>query len=133
MQILDSGECYTIRMRVQFKQAITSPIFAFTIKDIKGTEIAGTNTRFSGVDTGEYSAGQVATIEFIQNINLNAGNFLLSLGCVAPGGDKLEIYDRRHDFISFQVVSEKAGVGIIDLDSKIKISTSSSSPGQVQN
>jgi len=127
VQTLDSGECYTVRMRIQFEQAVIAPILAFTIKDTKGTEIAGTNTRFSGVDTGEFSAGQIATIDFIQKINLNSGNYLLSLGCVAQGGDKLEIYDRRHDFISFQVVSEKASIGIVDLDTKIKISTTSSS------
>ena len=66
----------------------------------------------------------VVNIEFEQDINLNAGSFLLSLGCVAFGGDKLEIYDRRHNFISFEVISQKAAVGIIDLNSIITIKKS---------
>jgi teichoic acid transport system ATP-binding protein len=121
VQTLDSGERYTVRMRIRFEQDIEDPVFAFTIKDIKGTEIAGTNTHFSNIKTGGFVAKEIATIEFSQNVNLNAGSFLLSLGCVALGSDKLEIYDRRHDFISFQIVSEKAAVGIIDLDSEIRI------------
>ncbi len=124
VQILDSGQHYTVRMRIKFEQPIAEPVFAFTIKDIKGTEIAGTNTHFSNIQTGSFEADETVTIEFSQNINLNAGNYLLSLGCVALGGDKLEIYDRRHDFISFQIISDKAVVGIIDLNSKVRINKS---------
>jgi teichoic acid transport system ATP-binding protein len=124
VQTLDSGDRYTIRMRIRFEQDIVDPVFAFTIKDIKGTEIAGTNTHFSNITTGSFVAKETATIEFSQHVNLNAGSFLLSLGCVAVGGDKLEIYDRRHDFISFQIISDKASVGIIDLDSEIRIDRS---------
>ena len=124
VQTLDSGERYTVRMRIRFEQGIVDPVFAFTIKDIKGTEIAGTNTHFSNIQTGTFAADEIVTIEFSQNINLNAGSFLLSLGCVALGGDKLEIYDRRHDFISFQIISDKAAVGIIDLNSEVRIDKS---------
>ena len=35
---------FTIHMRVEFNEDIPAPIFAFTIKNIKGTEITGTNT-----------------------------------------------------------------------------------------
>ena len=58
VQLLHSGERYTVRMQVKFEQAIQSPVFAFTIKDIKGTEIAGTNTHFSNLDTGDFDPGR---------------------------------------------------------------------------
>ncbi len=121
VQILDSGASYIIRMRVRFDAPVAQPVFAFTIKDIKGTEISGTNTDFSGIKTGDYVAGDMVNIEFTQQIKLNAGSYLLSLGCVGLGSGDIEIHDRRHDFLSFQIVSEKAGVGIIDLDSQIQI------------
>ena len=35
---------FEIRMKIRFKETIDHPIFAFTIKDKKGTELTGTNT-----------------------------------------------------------------------------------------
>ena len=121
VQTLDSGANYSVRMKVKFEQDTDSPVFAFTIKDAKGTEIAGTNTQFSNITTENYKAGDVAFVEFSQNINLNPGSFLLSLGCVDLNSGDLKIYDRRHDFISFQIVSDKATVGIVDLNSQIQL------------
>ncbi len=121
VQTLDSGERYCIKMTVNFEDTITDPVFAFTIKDAKGTEIAGTNTRFAGIETGTFEAGAQVTIEFDQEINLNAGSYLLSLGCVDIHPDGLKIYDRRHDFLAFQVITDKAMVGLVDLGSKISI------------
>ncbi len=121
LQVLHTGERYRISLQVKFEQPITDPVFAFTIKDVRGTDIAGTNTHFSEVHTGEFYAGEVVRIYFDQNISLNAGDYLLSFGCVSLAGGELEIYDRRHDYISFQVVSEKASVGIVDLGSAIEI------------
>ncbi len=122
VQTLDSGGEYAIRMKVVFEDEIENPVFAFTIKDAKGTEIAGTNTAFLETETGNYKKGDEATIEFNQKIPLNAGSFLLSLGCVDLSGGELKIYDRRHDFLSFQVVTEKAAVGIVEMNSKMKLS-----------
>jgi teichoic acid transport system ATP-binding protein len=121
-QTLDSGEHYRVKMTVKFEDTIADPVFAFTIKDVKGTEIAGTNTRFANMETGTFEPGQSVTITFDQAINLNAGSYLLSLGCVDIHPDGLKIYDRRHDFLAFQVITDKAIVGIVDLGSRISIS-----------
>ena len=121
VQTLDSGESYRIRLRVKFERDIESPVFAFTIKDARGTELAGTNTEFSNVSTGKWLAGETATIEFSQRIDLNAGQYLLSLGCVDLSGGELKIYDRRHDFLAFQVITDRAIVGLVDLHSEVSI------------
>ena len=121
VQTLDSGETYSVRMTVVFKESIDAPVFAFTIKDARGTEIAGTNTHFAEIETGSFKKGEKITIQFKQKITLNPGSFLLSLGCVDLSSGELKIYDRRHDFLSFQVLSEKASVGIVDLNSEIGI------------
>jgi len=121
VQTLDSGETYRIRMQVKFERDIESPVFAFTIKDARGTELAGTNTEFSNVSTGNWLAGETATIEFSQRIDLNAGQYLLSLGCVDLSGGELKIYDRRHDFLAFQVITDRAIVGLVDLHSEVSI------------
>ena len=109
-------------MRVKFIEEVSEPIFAFTIKDVKGTEIGGTNTDFLGVKTGDFRAGEVVEIAFTQRINLNAGNYLLSLGCVSSKGGELEVFDRRHDFQPFQILIEKPIVGLVDLGTELEIS-----------
>ncbi len=121
VQILHSGEHYRVSFEVEFSQAIEQPVFAFTIKDVRGTDIAGTNTDFSKVATANYQAGDKVIVDFQQQINLNPGSYLLSLGCVSLAGGELEIYDRRHDYISFQMISERASVGIVDLQSEITV------------
>ena len=121
LQVLQSGENYRISFQVKFEQSINEPVFAFTIKDAKGSDIAGTNTHFSQIGTGKYSPGETVTVNFDQEINLNGGHYLLSFGCVSLAGGELEIFDRRHDYIAFQVISEKASVGVVDLGSRIEI------------
>ncbi|MEG0251953.1 MAG: ABC transporter ATP-binding protein, partial [Christensenellaceae bacterium] len=40
----EKGATYTIKMKVKFHEDIAEPIFALSIKDIKGMELTGTNT-----------------------------------------------------------------------------------------
>lgn len=133
-QVVHSGDEYRISLEVEFAEAVSDPVFAFTIKDIRGSEIAGTNTHFSRVETGSFDAGDRVRIDFTQRIPLNAGDYLLSFGCVDLSLGELTIYDRRHDYIAFQVISDRAVVGIVDLGSSIAMLTtgkanSSVSPG----
>ncbi len=123
-QVLHTGDEYRISLEVSFSEAVEDPVFAFTIKDARGTEIAGTNTHFAHVETGSFNAGDRVRVDFSQTVPLNAGEYLLSFGCVDLGGGELVIYDRRHDFIAFQVVSERAVVGIVDLQSAIALKRS---------
>lgn len=46
--LLLKGEEFTIRERIRFNAPIQAPIFTYTIKDKKGTDLTGTNTLFEG-------------------------------------------------------------------------------------
>ena len=48
---IEKGSTFKIRMKVRFNQDIQEPIMAYTFKNIKGTEITGTNTMFEKVQT----------------------------------------------------------------------------------
>lgn len=110
---------FSIKMRVKFNETIENPIFAFSIKDTKGTEIAGTNTIIENVDTGRVEAGQEIIIEFKQKMIIQGGQYLLLLGCTGYERDSLVVYNRLYDICCITVISEKTTVGYFDMDSKV--------------
>jgi teichoic acid transport system ATP-binding protein len=118
---LHSDQIITFKMRIQFNQDILNPIFAFAIKDLKGMEIAGTNTWYDGNFTGDYKVGEEVTVSFSHQLNLQSGDYTLSLGCTGYEGDDLVVYHRLYDVVFFRVVLFKSIVGITDLNTQIQI------------
>ena len=110
---------FTIKMRVKFYETIVNPIFAFSIKDLKGNELAGTNTIIEKTDTGIVEAGETIEIAFTQKMVLQGGQHLLSLGCTGYEKDELVVYHRLYDVCCIQVLSKKTTVGFCDLDSVV--------------
>ena len=55
--LLLKGESFTIKEKIRFHTAIQSPIFTYTIKDKKGTDLTGTNTMFEGTEIKPVKAG----------------------------------------------------------------------------
>lgn len=102
-------------------QNVDSPIFAFTIKDLKGTEITGTNTQLEGLDDDEYKAGDIRTIEFTQNMNLQGGDYLISFGCTGFKMGTFTVYHRLYDLLNLNVVAKKNSVGYYDMNSEVNI------------
>ncbi len=56
------GSDYSIHMRVRVNEDIPGPIFAYTIKNIRGTEITGTNTMIEKSFLEPVRAGEVKEI-----------------------------------------------------------------------
>lgn len=132
-QILRHGESYLIVMDVAFKALLKNPVFAYTIKDVKGFDISGTNTFFHNIDTGLIQKGEVVTARFEQRILLNAGSYLLSFGCAGFEEGEYVVYDRRYDLLSFEVISDQPSVGIFDHDVDITVSLLDSSTLRVND
>jgi len=116
-----SDEITTFRIRVRFNSSISNPIFAFVIKDIKGMEIAGTNTWYNGEFTGDYNQGDEVVVSFSHQLNLQAGTYTLSFGCTGYENEELVVYHRLYDVIFFSVILLRSIVGIADLNTKIQL------------
>ena len=108
-------------MKVKFFETIIEPIFAFTLKDIKGLEITGTNSSMKYVTTSTYEREQMVTVTFSQKANLQLGQYALSMGCVNLNENGVEVYSRIYDAILFDVIGGKEMVGFYDLFSEIEI------------
>lgn len=118
---INKGEEFILRMKVQFNEIIQDPIFAFTIKDLKGTDITGTNTMLEKVNTTITKIGEIRNIEFKQKMNLQGGEYLLSLGCTGYMDGDFTVYHRLYDVCNITVISDKNSVGYYDMNSEIKV------------
>lgn len=114
---------FTILMRVKFNADIEYPIFAYTIRDMKGLDLTGTNTVTADLETGKYSKGDYVTVIFKQIMNLRADSYSLCLGCTGYSEDNFIVYNRIYDVLLFEVIPTRQNfsVGFFDLGSKIEI------------
>ena len=113
------GSEFTIHMKVRFMADLPAPIFAFSIKTVKGTEITGTNTMFEKTFLEPVKAGAVKDITFTQKMSLQGGEYLLSFGVTGYDGNDFQVYHRLYDALDLTVISDKNTVGFYDMDSKV--------------
>ena len=117
---VDKNKQFRIKMKIQFKKDLNHPIFAYTIKDRKGTEITGTNTMLENYTPAHCKAGEIVIVNFDQIMTLQPGQYFLSFGCTGYNGDDLEIYHRLYNACHLEVFSKKEGtLGFFDLNSTV--------------
>lgn len=116
------GDYYSIKMRVRINEDNLNPIFAFKLRDIKGTELTGTNTMLEDIDTSQCKKGDIVTITFRQKQYLQPGQYLVSLGCTAFEGDQFVVYCRNYNCCVLGVVAQKGTIGIFDSESEVSVS-----------
>ena len=119
--VLTKGDPFKIKVRIRANRPAEEPIVTYTIKTMKGTDITGTNTMFEGYSLGHMEPGDEKTVTFTQKMNIQGGQYLLSIGCTRFEGDELKVFNRLYDIICLSVVSEKDTVGFYDMFSKIDI------------
>lgn len=114
------GESFTLLYRFKFHDQIDHPIFAFTIRDLKGTELCGTNTLYVDkiIETAE--AGLTGVVTFKQRMTLQGGQYMLSLGLTGYVDGELHAYHRLYDVCHIQVLSELNTVGVFDTESEVE-------------
>lgn len=113
---IGKGTEFKIQMSVRFHQKVEEPIFAYTIKNIKGEELTGTNSMLENVATGQTGDGDVYRITFLQKMMLQGGEYLLSFGCTGYHEGEFTVYHRLYDACNLTVVSEHNTVGIFDME-----------------
>lgn len=118
------GTAFTIHIKVKFNERVVAPIFAFSFKNIKGTEITGTNSMIEKAFLQPVAAGSVKEVTFNQQMSLQGGEYLLSLGVTGYQGSEFEVYHRLYDVLNVTVVSDKDTVGYYDMNSSVEVKDS---------
>lgn len=94
-----------------------------TLKDFNGLEICGTNTLIEKIATGSYKKGDIVEVAFKTRLSVAPNKYTLSFSCThfKPNGE-LEVLSRKYDALLVEVISSKEHVGVLSLDTDIKIS-----------
>ncbi len=115
------GESFTIKEKIRFSGHIDAPIFTYTFRDKKGTDLSGTNTMFENADVKSVDSGDEYEVSFTQNMDLQGGEYLLSMSCTGFEQGEHVVYHRLYDILNFTVISNKNTVGIYDMNSKVTV------------
>lgn len=110
---------FEIRIKYHFNKPLKNPIFAYTIKDLKGTEISGTNTMLEDMTLESVVPGQSGTVVFRQKMTLQGGQYLISFGCTGYDLDQLKVYHRLYDIFPLQVLTDRNTIGFVDLNAQV--------------
>jgi teichoic acid transport system ATP-binding protein len=63
---------------------------------------------------GFMKKGATVVVVFRHKVRLNPGEYLLSLGCAGWDDGHYTVYDRRFDYMTFQIVGASPRVGLFD-------------------
>ena len=118
--LLLKGENFTIKEKIRFRARIESPIFTYTIKDKKGTDLSGTNTMYEGTDIRPVGPGDEYEVSFTQKMTLQGGEYLLSMSCTGFEMGEHVVYHRLYDVANITVISNKNTVGVYDMESEVE-------------
>lgn len=118
---IEKGEEFQVMMKVHYQGDVSEPVYAFTIKDLKGTEITGTNTMYEKIPVQPQKSGDEQTITFTQKMPLEAGEYMLCLGCTGYYKGDFTVFHRLYDVCSLTVITDKKAVGYFDLFSDVTV------------
>ena len=127
---INNNDIYTVKVKIRFNKEVDEPIFAMSVKDIKGLELGGVNTKAYKVLTGTYYPGDEVVVEYRQQFPLAPERYAFSFGCTKfkPDGS-LQVFDRKYDALLFEIVGYRDCLGIIDFKTDINIIRSNNNEG----
>jgi len=107
-----SGSAIRIRMTCAALSAIADPIYALTLKDVRGQEIFGTNTYFQNQTPPALAAGAQTQAVFDLQLNVLPGVYFISLGWVRLEHSEVQVIHRRYDVLRFDVLPKDRSFGL---------------------
>ncbi len=118
---IQKGTSFSIKSKVLFQSDVQDPIFTYTFKTVQGTAVTGTNTMYEKVGVGTAKAGEVYVATFKQNMDMQGGEYLLSVSCTGYVGGEFRAYHRLYDVCGVTVISDKNTVGFYDMNSETTV------------
>lgn len=122
LQSIDNQKEVVLKSKIKFNDNVNEPIFTMTIKDFNGLEVCGTNTLIEKVATGKFNKGDIVEVSFKTRLSVAPNKYTISFSCThfKPNGE-LEVLSRKYDALLVEIISAKEHVGVLSLDTDIKI------------
>lgn len=116
-----TGNRIRVRITCRAKQDIADPIYALTLKDIRGQEIYGTNTYFQNQTPPAVPAGGETEAVFDLQLNVQPGVYFISLGWVRLENAEVQVIHRRYDVLRFDVIPCDKSFGLAYCPTRISV------------
>lgn len=119
--IIEKGKSFSIKIKMDVFDEVEEPIMAVTIKNLHGTDITGTNTTYEGEKLGVLKPGDCRIATFTQDMYLQGGEYLISLGCTGFIKGEFHVFHRLYDVCNLTVISDRDTVGFYDMNSTLNM------------
>lgn len=119
--VIEKGTKFTVKTKIRIEEPIKDPIFTLTFKNVRGVDITGTNTMLEDIRLGVCNTGECYIASYEQEMNLQGGEYLISMSCTGYENGDLKAHHRLYDLLSITVVSDKNTVGFYDMNSKVTV------------
>jgi lipopolysaccharide transport system ATP-binding protein len=116
-----TGQRIRVRIACRAGQEISDPIYALTLKDIRGQEIYGTNTYFQNQTPPSVPAGGETEAVFDLQLNVQPGVYFISLGWVRLENTEVQVIHRRYDVLRFDVLPSDRSFGLAHCPTSIQV------------
>lgn len=113
VEIVETGEALTVRVRVLFHRDVDEPVVGFLIRNRHGLHAYGTNTKEQMVGFGALRRGEAVEVSFAFNCWLGVDSYSISL---AVHSRESISYDWLDDVLFFRVTSLMLLEGIANLN-----------------
>ncbi len=107
-----TGDAIRVRLVCEARELIPDPIYALTLKDVRGQEIYGTNTYFQNQTPPAVGAGTRTEAVFDLQLNVLPGVYFISLGWVRLVNGDVQVIHRRYDVLRFDVLPRDKSFGL---------------------
>ena len=117
VELVETGEQVTVRVRVHFNEPLDAPVCGFLIRNRHGIHIYGTNTDLQQVDLGPVQRGEIVEVTFVFNCWLAPDNYSVTVGVHSVDGIS---YDWVDGSLFFNVLSTVAMEGVTNLNASAR-------------
>jgi lipopolysaccharide transport system ATP-binding protein len=110
--VIESGTAMSVRITVQFAEAVEDPVIGMMIRTRIGVEVYGTNTELEKLTLGPCAAGDTLEVTFAFPCNLCPQHYTLTAASHDPDG---VWHDWLEDAVRFSVSDTRYTAGVANL------------------
>jgi lipopolysaccharide transport system ATP-binding protein len=120
-----SGEAASVRVTVQYREAVDDPVVGIMIRTRIGFEVYGTNTELEKVKLGPCQAGEILRVVFSFRCDLCPREYTLTAASHDPDG---ALHEWLEDAVAFVVADSRHTAGVACLRATVTVDREPAAP-----